>query len=191
MAASPYQDEFRRYVQAHPQQQAVSVFPARGKVGASMPAVYGATPYGTIAIFPEYLVFLTLNKDDSAVSVLVNDLTRQFVHSVIAQGLGLMSLLTDAISARLQQGKQGKLMIEALENPRSMFIPLRTLRTVETGRHYSSMQYMRLTTTEQVYVFLREMESRNPLKAMGEVFSEWHPEAVAYLRQAAARSGVR
>lgn len=191
MASSPYQDEFQRYVQANPGQKAIAVFPARGQVGPSLPAVFGATPFGTIMVFPEFFVFLTLSKDDPGFGVFIHEFGPQFVRAVIDEGLGIMSLLTDAIGERMQKGKRQKQLQEAIANPHSMFIPLRTLRNVETGRHYTTTHYLRLTTNNGIYVFLQEVETTNPFIQLGKFVADWHPEAVAYLRQAAARTTVR
>lgn len=191
MASSPYQDEFKQYMQAHPNQKAIAVFPARGQVGASLPTVFGATPFGTIMVFPDYFVFLTLSKEDPGLGVVIHEFGPQMVRAVIDEGLGVLADLAEAASSRFDRGKHAKQFHEALENPRSMFVPLRTLRNVETGRHYSGVHYLRLTTTDRSYVYLQEAETKNPFTQLGKFVADWHPEAMTYLRQSAARSAVR
>ncbi|HEX8732726.1 MAG TPA: hypothetical protein VF725_11780 [Ktedonobacterales bacterium] len=189
MAESQHQSEFLSFIQANPKAMTIAAFSAFGKVGRNLPVVYAGMHVGLVAIFPDWLTFLTIEKDNPGLGLAGKQFAKAYAEMWLDKGkevFGLAGLIYDAtVGKQKEQSKQQREIREAMENPQSFFIPLRLLRTVETGKQLGATHYLRIETTERDYAFIRTPE-RSLFGALDQIFGDWHPEAMAYLRVIAA-----
>lgn len=181
--------DYLAHLDANPNTEPVSQFPARVAPAEKPPKYYDDWPWGDIVVYPDWLVFLSLQEDKSGPP------WRKFLSEFYEELKPLLTLKrwatnpeTILIDIAAELANDEDVVGKALTNSHSLFVPFDEVRDVTTGNNWNQGHFITVRTLERTIVICqdsnREMNEQwfGAWRVMAGWFkSKWKPELVEQL----------
>lgn len=148
--------------------------------------LFASIPKGVVLLFSNWLVFLTESTTSAGGANLWGEVWQRIKieGKYIATG-GLNEDLGEAIGGWMGRKKGAEANLDnLLGNPNSLFIPLDTVVEVETGCKISQGSFVRVRSSDGVFLICQEAYSEGLAGMRGAWGGKWRPEFVAAIQQA-------
>ncbi len=192
MDQSEYVAEYLSYIADTPDVKPVKQFAALATVAETPPMFFNSLPSGDVYVYPQFLAFLTLDKQGPGAGLLF----KKIVDELISQGKTLYTvnkwvnnpaaILMDAAKWLAKKYQDKEKLEQALANPNSILVPFAKIISAESGRNLAQGSYIKIRTQDRTIFLCENGLHENAFAPLWNMFTgNWQADVVSMLKGAA------
>ncbi|BAZ04319.1 hypothetical protein [Calothrix sp. NIES-3974] len=178
---------FLRYISTSGH-KSIKKFSARAALLAKPPNFFRTLPLGSVVVYPDFIIFLTLNTNSPGYSLLFKEVFDKVnAFKTVTGWVTEPSSLVDFLFEKLPEAFERKSDVEKMfSNPNSFFVSLESVKSVVANFNFSQGHSITVKTATKSFVVCQDalVEQReNYFESMWKMLTgQWHSDIINFLK---------